>query len=227
VRRAAKAVAVSLAIGFAISIGVAWACALYSPTLSANRWLVEGWPTSRAEREQRQAFVDMLAQSSFKFRKVLQEHRVGIGCAIVRTTTYEDLWQGPAHEHVAMSAGWPWRCLTTSAEIVQGNADVTWIGPIWQTGVQPPDSLGSKPYGFHWGLGPKMDAKRRIPIRPNWLVFANAVFWGAIAWNLCFLGCSARRALRAKRGCCRGCGYEIGAPFVCPECGLGSGRHGL
>jgi len=70
---------------------------------------------------------------------------------------------------------------------------------------------------------------RALPLRPIWSGLAvNALVFGLMWWLLLFVPGIVRRRLRAKRGACLRCGYDLratpaGSP--CPECG-GAERSG-
>ncbi len=65
---------------------------------------------------------------------------------------------------------------------------------------------------------------RALPLRPVWLgLTLDTAFYGALWAGLVYTFIIARRDLRARRGCCRACGYSLrGLPAdsACPECGI-------
>lgn len=104
--------------------------------------------------------------------------------------------------------GWPMKALTCSIH--------------WKTQVKNADIL----YTVGGGVQLPRDKEfqpRALPLTPLWpglavntMSFAGA--WLLLGWG----GRSARRALRARAGCCAHCGYpRTGLPegSVCPECG--------
>lgn len=71
---------------------------------------------------------------------------------------------------------------------------------------------------------PILSGPRDIPTALLWPGFAlNTLFYAAIAWLLIRGPFALRRIIRAKRGCCVKCGYDLrgqaAASDRCPECG--------
>lgn len=68
-------------------------------------------------------------------------------------------------------------------------------------------------------------AKRRnlgglIPYFILWKGLAvNTVVYASVVLAIWHAKIVCVRALRARRGCCRYCGYELGPMMICPECG--------
>lgn len=70
--------------------------------------------------------------------------------------------------------------------------------------------------GMHKGV------EYRIFSAPYWLLMAAAAAPGVFTgWRM------RRRALRARAGSCRACGYELGGLPGCPECGAGMTTSGM
>ncbi len=68
---------------------------------------------------------------------------------------------------------------------------------------------------------PLLRIEKVLPYRPIWPGFAsNTFFYAAILW-LPFAPLQLRRYVRAKRGHCLECGYDLRGDFAtgCPECG--------
>jgi hypothetical protein len=107
--------------------------------------------------------------------------------------------------------GWPLRCLE-GHDLVEG---VT----LSRVALR-------RPFDWAWRAGLTDRPYGPVPCSPLWPGFAvNALFYAALLW-LCFCGPFAlrrqiRRHLRARRGRCIKCGYDVRGELDagCPECG--------
>jgi hypothetical protein len=121
--------------------------------------------------------------------------------------------------------GWPWTALVGEGEVDTPSGRV--LGPALLTGVAL-SGPSSRNLRGHFDAVPR----RRLPIRPAWPLIADVLFWAFVAWlvadsvfwGLAAVGVASRVAWRrgvrrARRSRCRKCGYELGGPTTCPECG--------
>ncbi|MBX3403943.1 MAG: hypothetical protein KF699_11085 [Phycisphaeraceae bacterium] len=112
--------------------------------------------------------------------------------------------------------GWPWRTLRWTAE---NDAWARWahlVAPptsapgIMREGVKLPSLLINA-----------QRAERRIPLDPIAAGLVRAVpFYTAVSLVMLILLGNLRRGVRVWRGQCPTCGYPVGPPEVCTECGL-------
>jgi hypothetical protein len=111
--------------------------------------------------------------------------------------------------------GWPLPCLWYQVVGVSGR-DSEGSPTIDQERLVGGIALRGEPScrirGFH-----------ALPLLPIWpALVANTAFFAALWWLIFFVPGVIRRWLRARRGRCAGCGYDLVAtpPSVpCPECG--------
>jgi hypothetical protein len=62
--------------------------------------------------------------------------------------------------------------------------------------------------------------RHALPLMPVWPGFAiDVLFWGLVSWLLFFAPFTLRRVVRARRGRCVKCGYDMRGLDACPECG--------
>ena len=101
---------------------------------------------------------------------------------------------------------------------------------LWMEYEESPNGAG--PLTDRWALrlpmskrhGPSSLRKPTIPLRPLWPGFGiDTLFYGAIWFGVFFAPGSAKRFIRAKRGRCPRCGYDLRGQLAagCPECGWG------
>jgi len=116
-----------------------------------------------------------------------------------------------------VASGWPMRAMR--AEFRDYPQGTPWAGGnpyITVRGIPLPSRVNRTPKSRSY-------APAALPYEPIWPGFlGNTAFYSAY-WLALLVGVpAARRILRAKRGCCLGCGYDAAglAPgAVCPECG--------
>jgi len=71
------------------------------------------------------------------------------------------------------------------------------------------------------------ETRMALPLRPIWPGFLiDTLFYAAIWFGVFFGFTSAKRFIRAKRGRCPHCGYDLRGQLAagCPECGGGRGE---
>lgn len=222
-RRIAATSVSFLLIGLLIALALAWACALWSPVDDVNAWLVDGRPSKRQLEADRKAIERVLAgdESLLDDARTHRRHELGFGCDVTwyRHFSENSLFM-PSGASVRIRAGWPWRCVRLDGALEPGSGRTFLLGTThwreagWNAGVDAPAFLDARPISD--GL------PARFPLVPTPGLLANTAFWAVITWNLWFLIISARAGLRRRRGLCAGCGYLLGPPVTCPECGCSS-----
>ncbi|MGD1916171.1 MAG: hypothetical protein ACFCBV_08285 [Phycisphaerales bacterium] len=100
-----------------------------------------------------------------------------------------------------LHAGWPWRAAFGMAQ------DTTWSGRTPSVGL-----WRVRATGIDW----------TVPFLPSWPgLLANTLFYTAVALMPLGLRRWIGLRLRARRGLCLACAYELGEGIgACPECGL-------
>jgi len=127
----------------------------------------------------------------------------------------------PARVVIRIQSGWPQHALATVG--LQENVDALGgiqsrgLEPLWIGGMPAPDWLRFR--------STSVDGLRHAPpilLCPLWPGFViDTLFYGAI-WGGVFFGfTSAKRFIRARRGRCPRCGYDLRGNFSagCSECG--------
>ncbi len=217
---AVASVAVWLAAGLIITIGIAWTIAKTGQDprpSSTNFTRVPGghWsdvpPTSWP-----QVPDDVSIEQDWAGRT---EHTDS-----ARTSLYGD---APEDVMTVYRCGWPVRSLAWTRLGVQAMGGHTEIAPtsVWSGGIADLAGKGSAaPMTFALGLSADI---RRLPIRPVWPGFAlNTIFYALIAWGLWQVPLAIRRRRRRRKGFCVRCGYDLKgltAGVPCPECGTQPG----
>ena len=110
---------------------------------------------------------------------------------------------------VTIEVGWPMRTLYSTSYLNEG--DPNWTQDEWTSALAPRARSNGQTY------------RPELPLRPLWPGLAiNTILYAAILWLLTLGPFTARRMIRAKRGLCIKCGYDLrGAEHeACPECGV-------
>lgn len=131
----------------------------------------------------------------------------------------------PANTCLECRFGWPARALWLTSQQEDGGDEITFTkvdGLLCIPGRTPDTefwaSLGLQPEGQGFSCW--------LPIGILPLGFTLNTLFYAAAWFMCLFGISStRRILRARRGLCTRCAYDLkglpqGSP--CPECGVGT-----
>lgn len=202
--------AVSLALGAAINIALAWGLVLRF-----------GVPTSLPQRQH-------VEGKDIAWMKSVPAHWPAAANSWGRTRwwccTIEDQLIVPevkdlAERHVGGShwvrvMGWGWP---------RASVGVVWMReePITLDAAgmphREPGLRGGLPMPKFAQRGPWAD---RLPVMPMWPGFAvNTLMYGAIAGAALFGPGMVRRTLRRRRGGCTACGYDLAGLRLCPECG--------
>ncbi len=229
-KRIAMRVLGLLLIGAVVNVGVAWACALWSPVTRYRAqdlyWLLRGdraVPSELMHRIPSEWAIQGSPQTYDISASV--EHSRGIG---LRTRWVSVDEMVPAvdklmsdHELLLLDAGWPMASLAASNPILRANLSTSalqtptaWRDIRW--GLPAPDWLRPNPTVVRQNNA----VGRVLPIQPLPIGFAANV----LVFALTLPGLSegsrwCQRRLRAARGLCPHCSYPIGASPVCTECG--------
>lgn len=120
------------------------------------------------------------------------------------------------NEAMQVHTGWPWRTMRWTAENAVWTRWARVAGPpqtpkgIVREGIELPQYF----------VNPNLN-ERRIPLDPVAAGLVRSVpFYSAVSLVLLMLLGSLRRGVRVQRGQCPACGYPVGPPEVCTECGL-------
>lgn len=130
-------------------------------------------------------------------------------CEAVSTGEESPYWHG-----WRIDAGWPMRSMTVSAWYAFASGEMEQYSPS----LKPPRALLPSE---HWFVG----YRNRLPLTPIPAGFAiNTLVYAAVVGAILTLPLSffpIRRRLRARRGRCPGCGYDLAGArgAACPECG--------
>lgn len=198
-RGLSRIVAAGAVIGVVANLVVAWTIAARADAQIVGRWGAVGapWPFEAPE-----GWPEMTTMSHG-----YSGDGWGSGVAFAPATG------GEAHRCRWLIAGWPRPSLQwVSFDEVPAAAIPAAV---------PPPAAPPKPGLFSLSEG-------RPPLRPRWRGLAfNSLMYGAIGAALLsplLLVGPIRRGRRARRGECRGCGYELAGLEVCPECGARGAR---
>jgi hypothetical protein len=199
--RRAVSLAASLLMAAALSVGLAWGAALWSPLgperTSESDFVRAGyWPRT----------VHMSVASGFGI-----EYRAETHADLKKRR--EGIWEGPVMVSAPMyscRAGWPFACLSADGRTEGWTVPIRWRlpDPVWTGYNASAPALGQLPH------------TRSIPRRVEWAgMVANVSIFGLAPWLAWHLWTAARWRLRIVRGRCGRCGYEVGGLSTCPECG--------
>ena len=208
-RRIALTLALFLLLGAIINVAVAWSLALFKPMryqVSLNGMFepttIPNWDVAVIPRW---GAVFIYAQASDRMKR-----------------------EGPVDP--AKIPQWSLAASPPSRVDAQRERSITEIAYGWP--LVASFSRESWPAPVEWGLRIPWFSKydrRTLPLRPFWPGFAiNTIFYAAILWLLFAFTFALRRRMRAHRGRCVGCGYDLRGRAVesnaCPECGVIAGR---
>ena len=225
-RRVAKLVAFLL-LGGIINVAVAWGCTVWSDPLSRYHYLISLPPVSRPQRhnELDESWITQTSwEASEGWRAVSGMPLEAFG--IERQAFFElpDKpigWSGEKLPFAARTrAGWPVQSLE---------------GSIWFLNVKKARRVAREQRRFVHSIAVEVNTRpaapirgvssseeRALPLLPIWPGFAVfMIFYAAILWLLTLGPFTARRMIRAKRGHCIKCGYDLRGTEneKCPECG--------
>lgn len=216
-----------LFLGTAISVAVAWGCAIwpYHGGIFLGR---DSWPGSDYELISPEGFQTNIWKRTGELRisqtRVMIPMLTGIRLLPlpqrINDSQYRDLlpdWsafaapavlgRSDARFFVEQAAGWPLLCLRLTSSKFFGDGRASRYskmrGRLELPWFEPP-----------W--------RNTVPYQPIWPGFViNTIFYAAILWLLSLGPFTARRMIRRKRGRCIKCGYDLRATSggSCPECG--------
>jgi hypothetical protein len=116
--------------------------------------------------------------------------------------------------------------LEAGDQVLAGWPRLSLFGERWNVNPdtrQPATCIAAVSFTVPWSKYSNDPSMRRLmPLRPIWPGFViNAVFYSAILWLLLVGPRKVRRLVRAKRGRCLACNYNLRgtAHERCPECG--------
>lgn len=218
--RWAKVVFVSLAMGIAINVALAWGVMLR-----------HGVPTSQPRRshvEDRELAWLTSVPADWPAAANSWSRIEWWNCTIDDQMVVPDKSPGdPVSRHVfgghwvrVVSWGWP-----------RASLAVVWMReePI----TMDAEGMPHRQQGIRGGLPLPAQFERRpwaarLPIAPMWPGFAvSTLLYGVIFGAVLFGPGAVRRMLRNRRGACIGCGYDLAGLGQCPECGKQAETRGL
>lgn len=196
------------AAGLAIAVAAAWGCAAFSE-IRTGTFLGPGIGESLAVWPRHWT----VCRTCLEQRGIGLRSRLLSECVWMGSTLGSSPLTAPNRTLCEVASGWPWPAMRYvewwSGEPDSGTAR-------WRQGIAIPAGR----------LVPTYPA-RRLPTDPllKGLIADGAVF-AALVYGAAFGPRDVRRYLRARRGCCVGCGYDLkgSASGVCPECGLAGER---
>jgi len=217
VRRRIMRVLVCLVLGGAMTIAVAWGCALFAAWSHLGLKNADGGPYYEQYRPDGWPQLDTLWAADsvgvtwrYAYGSETGEHSTIVGQAAglreglysIRETQY----------------GLPWRSMSWIESSVDG--DPLLLSDPGSPAHHRPD-LGLLARGADvpsW-LPTRFQGKW-LPRRPMWPGFMfSTLFYGALVWVIWFIAGSLRQQVRRQRGLCEWCKYPVSDFAICPECG--------
>ncbi len=213
----APVVAVSLLLGAALTVFVAWGFALFG-TFSGGTLHVNyggaGPPRPAIAPPEGWDVATWRELHGFGLRMDMVSEREWIGSSLILS-----LNGGPQRTVTHYRAGFPFlalRWLGEGSDVAEQNT--TGVARAWWMGIDA--GLPVRAAGL-----PRSGIMPRLPIRPAWPGFAlNTLLFGTAAGGAMLAVGSAWRRRRRRRGLCVRCGYDVVGLAVCPECGAETGR---
>lgn len=219
-----------LAVG--VNVVIAWACAIrprWGTWTTLASFGLDGFRAPTADDEAMYQ-LDRIPQPWFQFEpsrhgggRMLVEESRGLGARRVRITGL-----GPNEYRYFpklgalddLTCGFPLPCLAaTHVSLDPTHAGESPLANGWHDANELPAS---------WGTLAVPDRRFRappkvLPLRPIWTGFAaNIAFYAVLLAAPMWIHLLSRRWWRARAGLCVGCGYDVEALPVCPECGRAS-----
>lgn len=198
--------------GVVVNVAVAWAMAVWLPRASpstmreAPSWAMQ---LPNIASEERKSIVDEDWVRHGPGWSQCDEYRG----YVERTPVSAGMWY---EDSSTLAAGWPMRALrfveytVTEHAPVDRTAELSWL----RRGVLVPDWVLKIPKAKSFVQG------RRLPLEPLAGFAVNTIFYAAILAVPLSVR-PIRRHLRARRGRCWKCGYDMSGVTAecCPECG--------
>lgn len=238
--RPSRSIPLILALGLLTSVAVAWGLALFRTIPMYPRTRIgafmrwdQAWNVAEApitgivdrwwgELSDASTFEERKAKAPAALAAVTQEHfELAFERPEVTLVTRPPTWgtfaqPSPPPLDIDIGAdtafGWPRLCLWHSAVSRYNNATSSVTGGTLHGGLLVRGEISVRGRDY-----------RALPLRPIWSgLAADTALFAALSWLLLFMPSIARRRLRARRGACPACGYDLratppGSP--CPECG--------
>ena len=196
--------------GAVASVGVAWACSLFSEIGVFDPHFMARLRSERWEDEDRSPALEdegLWIESAWR----------GPGLVVV-----EERYDDPPIEVRSYRAGWPFAAL--GARAVTPRVDPSSDPTAHRWGIRLPAQMvlltDYLPGKNAWGNRRKVS--RVVPFFPLWPGFIASTFTYAVAIGVVWLSAwSVRRAVRRWRGRCPACGYDLQRDLAagCSECG--------
>jgi len=209
---------ICLILGAITTVAVAWACAAYARwsinDLSAYYTPVRMWNDTQWVWIQEIRVFGLRQRgiaaeySTFGGEKVGDEIVGSIG--VVKLNSIKAL---PDWSRLGIRSDNP--NILANEEQGSGWPSLSMCCTLYEIGINPPREIAQPSSGLHI-------FNRQLPLRPIWPGFLiDTIIYAAILFGV-FLGfTSAKRFIRAKRGRCPRCGYDLRGQLAqgCPECG--------
>ncbi len=217
-----------LALGAAVNVAVAWACATWhyvgrAPRIAIGSTLGDGAIPCQAAMYR--SGMAHRVHSIWGPLVTTQEARGWpreLGGRWARLLLPESEEDQQAGARVLDRRGWPMRSMWSALEIDAAPPRAPGIGPTVLPSVTCViRGIELSPYP-QFGSEAMLHQFRVLPLGIIWLGYAgNTVLFAAMAWALLASVHYSRRAIRAGAGRCPGCAYEIRSTACdrCPECG--------
>ena len=206
--RRLRTLAICLLLGVVLTVAVAWGLSLTVQFTSSRS--ISGRPTFVESNDGVFDYAQESRSGGVRMREWMRfaPDQQEAGNPLVREL--ED-W---AEE---FDAGWPALALGWQADGMSEG------GNVRSGALRIPEWRSNPIRGFQWTTQTNDTPSERfrlVPTRPTMPGFAlDALFWGSVSWLLFFAPFTLRRALRARRGRCPACGYDMRGLDACPECG--------
>ncbi len=210
-RRRLLIAAIFLLAGAVVNVGVAWGCALWSPStpgtsIGSNPQEDQAWFLDRAPPPPR---TDWIAPHT--------RPDAGPGFELIDcfSVSLDPAASSALARAIRIRSGLPLVSLEGSRwwnAVYSSPRPRTWNRYL-NAALEPPPELRPR-------------YKRLLPLRPLWIGFtANSLSYGLLLWLLIAGPFALRRLLRLlrrRRGLCPACGYDLrhAEHEACPECGV-------
>lgn len=209
--------ALSLVLGLATTVAVAWRCALTVQARTGTTW-IDTYRTGTVEKQRFLYVEHAFTPGAYRFRS--QQYPFGAG---LHETPRVGMPQAQVEvpDHIVVSVidllGWPFPAMRSSYDgAVQRSTGLGRVQNV-QSGwnLKPNRTLTPDPF----------DNVNILPLAPLWGGFVLCTLFYAVGWVALFTLAGIPRWLqqiqRALAGACIWCGYDLrmAADGRCPECG--------
>jgi len=223
--RQVRVVLRQLLIGAAITVIVAWACALWSPA-APEMWSGTAGARSGSARSVQREWVIAIGPRLFHEKEwpaipdsVLCVDGIGISRLYMSGST-AILDSTPRFYQAALQCGWPWRALSAEGAGLVESATFP-IFSVWDGGNTLDDVVRTGIAVPSWLTAREDVFGRSLPRTLRWPGFiADSAFWGCLAW---LVHPGIRQFVRHRRYRGNRCVYcnhpMLNRDGVCSECG--------